>query len=70
MRTQPYEGALHCHLLFEALPDDATRHPSDGRMTIPTAELEAVATDDEKRPKSALYPRDPTLDPRLVRPIR
>jgi adenine-specific DNA-methyltransferase len=47
-------------------PVDATRHPSDGRMNIPTAELEAFATDDEKRPKTVLYPRDPTLDPQLV----
>jgi adenine-specific DNA-methyltransferase len=45
---------------------DATRHPSDGRMNIPTAELEAFATDEEKRPTKVLYPRDPTLDPQLV----
>ena len=47
-------------------PVDATRHPSDERVNIPTAELESFATDAEKRPKTVLYPRDPTLDPQLV----
>ena len=35
-------------------------------MNIPTAELEAFATDEEKRPTNVLYRRDPTLDPQLV----
>ena len=35
-------------------------------MNIPTAELESFARDDERHPKTILYPRDPSLDPQLV----
>ncbi len=35
-------------------------------MNIPTAELEGFAEADERRPKTVLYPRDPSLDPQLV----
>jgi adenine-specific DNA-methyltransferase len=44
----------------------ATRHPKDQRVNIPTAELESFARDDERHPKTVLYPRDPSLDPQLV----
>ena len=47
-------------------PVTATRHPKDQRVNIPTAELESFARDDERRPKTILYPRDPSLDPQLV----
>lgn len=38
----------------------------DKRVNIPTEELHEWVADDEKQPKSVLYPRDPTLDPQLV----
>ncbi len=47
-------------------PVTATRHAKDQRVNIPTAELEAFAEDEEKRPATLLYPRDPSLDPQLV----
>ena len=47
-------------------PVTATRHPKDQRVNIPTAELESFARDDERHPKTILYPRDPSLDPQLV----
>jgi adenine-specific DNA-methyltransferase len=36
------------------------------RTNIPTEELRNFVADDEKQPKSMLYPRDPSLDPQLV----
>ena len=45
----------------------ATTHPSESRSNIPTAELESFARPEEKRPATVRYPRDPTLDPQLVR---
>ena len=47
-------------------PVTATRHAKDQRVNIPTAELEAFAEDEEKRPAMLLYARDPSLDPQLV----
>jgi adenine-specific DNA-methyltransferase len=47
-------------------PVTATRHPKERRVNIPTAELESFARDDERHPKTVLYPRDPSLDPQLV----
>lgn len=44
----------------------ATRHDKDTRTNIPTAELEKFAEDDERKPATLLYPRDPSLDPQLV----
>jgi adenine-specific DNA-methyltransferase len=41
------------------------RH-GDSRANIPTAELGSFARPEEKRPTIVRYPRDPTLDPRLV----
>jgi adenine-specific DNA-methyltransferase len=48
------------------VPVDATKHPSDTRTNIPTAELESFAAEAEQEPKKLLYPRDPSLDPQLV----
>jgi adenine-specific DNA-methyltransferase len=43
----------------------ATKH-KDKRANIPTEELRDFVADDEKAPKTILYPRDPSLDPQLV----
>src|SRR6266496_3460259 len=42
------------------------RHKKDTRVNIPTEELRDFVADDERAPKSMLYPRDPSLDPQLV----
>ena len=43
------------------------RHPADvTRANIPTAETEALMTQEEAAPKPMLYPRNPDLDPQLV----
>src|ERR1035437_4628195 len=47
-------------------PVPAVRHSKDHRVNIPTAELESFSRDDERSPKTVLYPRDPSLDPQLV----
>jgi adenine-specific DNA-methyltransferase len=44
---------------------DALRH-QDTRVNIPTEELRDFVADDERAPKTLLYPRDPSLDPQLV----
>src|SRR5579875_2025306 len=36
------------------------------RVYIPTEELRAFVAEDEKAPKTLLYPRDTSLDPQLV----
>jgi adenine-specific DNA-methyltransferase len=46
-------------------PITSTRH-NDKRTNIPTEELRDFVADEEKEPKSILYPRDPSLDPQLV----
>jgi len=38
----------------------------DKRKNIPTEELRDFVAEDEKKPKTMLYPRDPSLDPQLV----
>jgi adenine-specific DNA-methyltransferase len=38
----------------------------DRRVNIPTEELRDFVADQEAKPKSVLYPRDPSLDPQLV----
>jgi adenine-specific DNA-methyltransferase len=38
----------------------------DTRPNIPTREQGAMVADQEARPKTILYPRDPSLDPQLV----
>ncbi len=45
-----------------ATPVEIVRH-KDKRANIPTEELRHFVADDEKAPKTVLYPRDPSLDP-------
>src|SRR6185312_9886708 len=44
---------------------ETLRH-KDKRVNIPTEELRDFIADEEKAPKTVLYPRDPSLDPQLV----
>ncbi len=44
---------------------EAIKH-KDTRKNIPTEELRDFIADDEAKPKTMLYPRDPSLDPQLV----
>ena len=44
---------------------EALRH-KDRRSNIPTEELRDFVAKDEAKPKTILYPRDPSLDPQLV----
>lgn len=46
-------------------PIEAVKH-KDKRANIPTEELRDFIADEEKSPKTVLYPRDPSLDPQLV----
>lgn len=46
-------------------PISSFKH-QDKRVNIPPAELSAFLEDEEKQPKTMLYPRDPSLDPQLV----
>ena len=39
---------------------------ADTRANIPTEELRDFVADEERGPKTVLYPRDPSLDPQLV----
>ncbi|MDL1944932.1 site-specific DNA-methyltransferase [Chloroflexi bacterium CFX2] len=48
-----------------AAPIHSVKH-SDKRANIPTEELRDFIADEEKAPKTVLYPRDPSLDPQLV----
>jgi hypothetical protein len=49
-----------------AFPElEAHRH-QDTRTNIPTEELRDLVANDEAKPKTMLYPRDPSLDPQLV----
>ena len=41
-------------------------HHTDHRANIPTEELRDFVADEERSPKTVLYPRDPSLDPQLV----
>lgn len=47
------------------MPVESTRH-ADRRVNIPTGELADFVADAERQPGTALYPRDPSLDPQLV----
>jgi len=48
------------------LPElDAIRH-KETRKYIPTEELRDFVADGEVKPKTMLYPRDPSLDPQLT----
>ncbi len=49
--------------LFQPL--HSVKH-NDKRANIPTEELRDFIADEEKAPKTVLYPRDPSLDPQLV----
>ncbi|MEP0815115.1 MAG: site-specific DNA-methyltransferase [bacterium] len=42
------------------------KHIKDKRVNIPTRETEEFAREDEMKPATVLYPRDPDLDPQLV----
>lgn len=44
---------------------EAVKH-KDKRTNIPTRELRGFVEADENKPKTILYPRDPSLDPQLV----
>ena len=45
---------------------ETTVHKKDRRPNIPTEELRDFVAEDEAKPKTILYPRDPSLDPQLV----
>ena len=47
------------------IPVESVKH-KDTRKNIPTNELRDFVADDERAPKTVLYPRDPSLDPQLV----
>jgi adenine-specific DNA-methyltransferase len=49
----------------KSTPVTAIRH-TEKRANIPTDELSDFVAEDEKHPKTVLYPRDPSLDPQLV----
>ncbi len=49
----------------KTVPVTAIRHP-EKRTNIPTDELQDFVSEDEKHPKTVLYPRDTSLDPQLV----
>ena len=49
----------------QPVPVESVRH-QDKRANIPTQELRDFVTEDEERPGTMLYPRDPSLDPQLV----
>ena len=46
-------------------PIEAVKH-RDRRVNIPTEELRDFVAEYEAKPKTVLYPRDPSLDPQLV----
>ena len=48
-----------------ATPVQSIKH-KDKRANIPTEELRDFVAEEEKAPKTLLYPRDPSLDPQLV----
>src|SRR3989442_15308818 len=47
------------------IPVESIKH-KDKRANIPTEELRDFVAEEEKAPKTLLYPRDPSLDPQLV----
>ena len=47
-------------------PIESTVFKEYKRTNIPTEELRDFVSEDETRPKTILYPRDPSLDPQLV----
>ena len=51
--------------VVSSTPIDAVRH-KDTRKNIPTEQLRDFVKEEEQKPKSILYARDPSLDPQLV----
>jgi adenine-specific DNA-methyltransferase len=49
----------------KSIPVETHKH-KDKRKNIPTEELRDFVAEEEKQPKTLLYPRDPSLDPQLV----
>lgn len=49
-----------------ATPISDFQYKKDKRTNIPTHELRDFVAEMEKKPKTVLYPRDPSLDPQLV----
>jgi adenine-specific DNA-methyltransferase len=49
----------------DPIPVVSVKH-KDKRANIPTKELRGFVEEDEAKPKTILYPRDPSLDPQLV----
>lgn len=49
----------------KTIPIEVVKH-KDKRTNIPTEELRNFVAEHEKKPKTVLYPRDPSLDPQLV----
>ncbi len=49
----------------KSVPVETVKH-KDKRTNIPTEELRDFVAEEEKKPKTMLYPRDPSLDPQLV----
>lgn len=47
------------------IPIENVKH-KDKRVNIPTEELRDFVAEYEAKPKTVLYPRDPSLDPQLV----
>jgi len=47
------------------IPVETVKH-KDKRVNIPTEELRGFVAEYEAKPKTLLYPRDPSLDPQLV----
>jgi len=47
------------------IPVETVKH-KDKRANIPTEELRDFVKEDENRPETIFYPRDPSLDPQLV----
>ena len=45
---------------------EATTHPSDKRLNIPTAEDEPIVPDEDRQPRPVRYRRNTDLDPQLV----
>ena len=48
-----------------ATPIDTVKH-KDKRVNIPTEELRDFVKEDETKPKTVLYPRDPSREPQPV----
>lgn len=54
------------HKKASASPPVASIKHKEKRANIPTEELRDFVAEEEKTPKTLLYPRDPSLDPQLV----